>query len=600
MIFRIRRLFDDFPIENKNAIEQVKTILRSTFSSVPEDEIGNIEEQLSNPLSHRLRYFIHVAEDHTRRVKGFSILAHAPDLKFCYLDYISTDPALTSSGIGGAIYGTLRDECRALGVIGIFMECLPDDEQLCPGMLKENSARLKFYERYGARPVINTEYETPLKPEDICPPYLVFDDLGQGKPLKKRAARNIVRAILERKYGNRCPAGYVERVVNSFNDEPVALRPPQYIKKPTLFSEKEYVGGPIAMVVNDQHLIHHVHERGYVESPVRISAILTQLETTDLFTRLKTIHFSIDRIKAVHDSQFINYLSKVCTMLPAGKSVYPYVFPIRNSTRPPKELPVRAGYYCIDTFTPLNKNAFLAARGAADCALTAAKSILDGGYDLAYALVRPPGHHAERRSFGGFCYFNSTAAAAQYLSHFGRVAVLDIDYHHGNGTQDIFYARSDVLTLSIHGHPRFAYPYFSGFSEEIGEGSGLGFNHNLPLPENGITGAKYLQSLKKCLLRIKKFHPRFLIIALGLDTAKGDPTGTWSLINKDFYENGRHIGRLGLSTLVVQEGGYKIRSLGSNARHFFQGLTQGNFEAVEMESKDLNSRIRQKTSRIAP
>ena len=151
------------------------------------------------------------------------------------------------------------------------------------------------------------------------------------------------------------------------------------------------------------------------------------------------------------------------------KSIYPYVFPTRNPARPPNDETVLAGYYCIDTFTPLNQNAYLAARSAVDCALTAAEKVLEGT-DLAYALVRPPGHHAETRTFGGFCYFNNGAIAANLLSRYGRVAILDIDYHHGNGQQEIFYNRADVLTVSIHGHPSFAYPYFSGFRDETGIG----------------------------------------------------------------------------------------------------------------------------------
>src|SRR5690606_16740289 len=138
--------------------------------------------------------------------------------------------------------------------------------------------------------------------------------------------------------------------------------------------------------------------------------------------------------------------------------------------------------------------------------------LLDGRR-LAYALVRPPGHHAERRAFGGFCYFNSAAVAAHYLSAQGRVAVLDIDYHHGNGTQDIFYARSDVLTVSIHGHPRFTYPYFSGFDDERGTGPGVGFNVHLPLPE-GIEGAAYRDSLARAHARLEKFAPASVIISL--------------------------------------------------------------------------------------
>lgn len=191
---------------------------------------------------------------------------------------------------------------------------------------------------------------------------------------------------------------------------------------------------------------------------------------------------------------------------------------------------------------------------------------------MAYALLRPPGHHAEHQAFGGFCYFNNNAIAAQYLSQYGRVAILDIDYHHGNGQQDIFYRRADVLTVSIHGHPKFAYPYFSGFEDEKGEGEGEGFNWNLPLPE-AVDGPQYAPALEKALLRIEAFKPQFLIVALGLDTAKGDPTGTWSLRQKDFETNGRMIGELNLPTLVVQEGGYRNRTLGPNAMGFFKGLT---------------------------
>jgi acetoin utilization deacetylase AcuC-like enzyme/ribosomal protein S18 acetylase RimI-like enzyme len=234
---------------------------------------------------------------------------------------------------------------------------------------------------------------------------------------------------------------------------------------------------------------------------------------------------------------------------------------------------VLAGYYCIDTFTPINANAYPAARRSVDCALTAAREILDGRR-IAYALIRPPGHHAERRAFGGFCYFNNNAIAAQYLCAHGKVAILDIDYHHGNGGQDIFYRRSDVLTVSIHGHPRFAYPYFCGFEEERGDGEGEGFNLNIPLQE-AVDGNRYRKALSLAIHRIVEFNPQFLVVGLGLDPAKGDPTGTWSLRKKDFKENGRMIGAIGLPTVVIQEGGYRTQTLGRNVLEFFQGLVEG-------------------------
>ncbi|MEZ5000182.1 MAG: histone deacetylase family protein [Bacteroidales bacterium] len=181
------------------------------------------------------------------------------------------------------------------------------------------------------------------------------------------------------------------------------------------------------------------------------------------------------------------------------------------------------------------------------------------------------GHHAETPVFGGFCYFNSNAIAANYLSKFGKVAILDIDYHHGNGQQEIFYERNDVLTISIHGHPSFAYPYFSGYADEKGSGPGYGYNVNYPLKEK-ISGEEYRATLARALSKIRKYSPDYLVIALGLDTSKNDPTGTWSLLAKDFEENGKMIASLGLPILVVQEGGYRNRVLGINARHFFNGI----------------------------
>jgi len=577
-MFRIRRIYDNVLPRNKTAIAQVQAILASQFSAIRPDEIAKLPDKLTDPMKHRFRSILFVAEDQNNLIKGLAFIFHEPTLRFCYLDFISTATKMTGRGIGGAIYDRIRHEARSLQAIGLFFESLPDNPLLCPDpqMRKENANRLKFYERFGARPITNTAYETPVNPGDDNPPYLLFDDLGQQLPLPLSQAQKIVRAILERKYGDLCPPPYIDMVVRSFRDDPVRLRENKYIRgeaQPTAPPAVVPADKRIHLIINDKHDIHHVRERGYVESPVRIKTILKEILSTGLFEVLPVRHFSDRHIKAVHDHRFVDYLKRMCMAVEPDRSVYPYVFPIRNAARPPKELPIRAGYYCIDTFTPLNRNAFLAAKRAVDCVLTAAGSILDG-QRLVYALVRPPGHHAERRSFGGFCYFNSNAIVAHYLSGFGKVAILDVDYHHGNGQQDIFYNRADVLTISIHGHPQFAYPYFSGFKDEAGMDGGKGFNFNFPLPEN-VNGSKYREVLAKALKLIKRFQPDFLVVALGLDTATGDPTGTWNLRAKDFQENGRLIGELHLPVLVVQEGGYNHRNLGINARHFFRGLWSG-------------------------
>lgn len=580
-MLKIRRVYDDVLPINREMLRQVQQIMRTRFSDVPQAEIDQIAEKLRNPFKQRFRTILLVAETLRRRVLGFAMVLHEPEIGFCYLDWIALATGTTGGGLGGALYDRVRAEAAAMDAKGLFFECLPDDARNCPdaALLKENRARLRFYERYGARPVINTGYETAVKAGDTCMPHLVYDGLERYPAPNRAFVRKVVRAVLERKYADYCPPDYVDRVVASFQDDPVRLRPHRYVKPAAVRSAVDGRSTEqVALVVNDKHDIHHVHERGYVEAPVRVSSILAALEPSGLFTTSRPRAFGDKHLTVVHDADLVSYLRRACEEIPEGKSLYPYIFPIRNKTRPPKEPSVLSGYYCIDTFTPINRNAYPAARRGVDCALTAAAEIL-AGRRIAYALVRPPGHHAERRAFGGFCYFNNNAVAAHYLSAHGRVAILDIDYHHGNGQQDIFYRRADVLTISIHGHPKFAYPYFTGFEDERGEGEGEGFNWNLPLPE-ALDGAAYAKALARAIERIQAFKPTFLVVALGLDTAKGDPTGSWQLQAGDFEANGRMIGELGLPTLVVQEGGYRTRALGTSAMRFFKGLVTANTRAV--------------------
>jgi acetoin utilization deacetylase AcuC-like enzyme/GNAT superfamily N-acetyltransferase len=580
-MLRIRKVADATTAVNRAAIEAAQKIMREQFSAMPDADIAKLPEQLANPLKHKFVSRLFVAETTRDQTLGVALLLHAPDLDFCYLEIISAAAGRTGRGIGATLYERVREEAGALGAQGLYFESLPDDPELSlnPEIRAGNAARLSFYERYGARPIANTAYETPIRPGTTDPPYLVLDPLGSKTLPGSERVRKVVRAILERKYG--APPDYIRMVLDSIKDDPIRLREKRYTRATAAQKGVVRAGSEprIALVLNDDHTIHHVQDRGYVEAPVRIRSILSELDASGLFEKIPAKRYSERHIRAVHDGRLVDYIRKACLMAGPRKSIYPYVFPTRNPARPPKDETVLAGYYCIDTFTPLNQNAYLAARSAVDCALTAAERVL--GSDLAYALVRPPGHHAETRNFGGFCYFNNGAIAANLLSRYGKVAVLDIDYHHGNGQQEIFYTRADVLTVSIHGHPSIAYPYFTGFRDETGTGAGAGFNLNIPLPEH-ITPEQHRNAVAEGLRRIRRFGPAFLVVCAGFDTARGDPTGTWPNRARDFEQLGRMIGEQGYSTLVVQEGGYRVRTLGANVRSFFNGLVTGQSSSRQM------------------
>ncbi|MGB6924264.1 MAG: GNAT family N-acetyltransferase, partial [Methyloceanibacter sp.] len=228
-MLRIRKVADATTAPNRAAIEAAQKIMREQFPLIPDADIAKMSDQLSNPLKHRFVSRLFVAENARDQTLGVALLLYAPDIGFSYLEIISTALGRTGRGIGATLYERVREEARALGT-QIYFECLPDDPALSPNqeIRASNASRLKFYERYGARPIANTAYETPVQPGQTDPPYLVLDPLGSTDLPSRDAVRKIVRAILERKYG--LPETYVKMVVDSIKDDPVRLREPRYTK----------------------------------------------------------------------------------------------------------------------------------------------------------------------------------------------------------------------------------------------------------------------------------------------------------------------------------------------------------------------------------
>jgi len=573
-VIRIHRLYSTFLPSDAERVEQVKSLFRASFPGVP-GYADKIADQLNYPFKYGYHAVLLVSESELGRVSGFALMFLLPEINSALLDFIAVDQQGRGRGVGTYLYEAVREHLCSRGSRGLYYEVDPDDPDLIADaeVLKANCRRLAFYERYGAVPIAGTEYETPI--DESPAPHLVFDPLNRTTPLGRAEARDAVRLILKRKYSQIVPPDYIERVVESFVDDPVKLRALRYTPEKTrpIPVRKGRVQKAFSMVCSEAHAVHHVHDQGYVERPARVGALREALTPLGLFEVVPARHHGEEFVRSVHASDFVSYLRNVCLRLESKRPVYPYVFPIRRPEKRPRELAVRAGYYCIDTFTPLDRNAYQAARGAVDVALTAAEELLRGRY-VAYALCRPPGHHAEHRVFGGFCYFNNAAIAAHHLSRKGRVAVLDIDYHHGNGTQDIFYKRADVLTVSIHGHPNFAYPYFSGFADEVGEAEGKGYNLNIPLGElTDDTG--YLVALDRALKVISRYKPSCLIVSLGFDILKGDPTGSFPIRTRTMTEIGLRIAALGLPMLFVQEGGYNLRNLKAGSVKLFSGVSDG-------------------------
>ena len=309
------------------------------------------------------------------------------------------------------------------------------------------------------------------------------------------------------------------------------------------------------------------------EQPRRI-AVLTEAAQAAGCTVAPPTDHGMAPLAAVHSPEYLSFLQTIhqrWSRIPgAADEVIPNIHPDRRSAAYPKSAVGQAGFHQADTACPIAAGTWQAAYWSAQTALSAVDAVLAGA-PAAYALCRPPGHHAFADLAGGFCFLNNTAIAAQALLRAGRhPAVLDVDVHHGNGTQGIFYHRRDVLTVSIHADPERFYPFFWGTAQERGAGEGRGCNLNLPLPR-GTDDAAYLAALATALARIAAFGADVLVLALGLDAHVNDPFKGFAVTTPGFARIASAIAALGLPCAIVQEGGYLSPDLGANLTSFLAG-----------------------------
>lgn len=338
----------------------------------------------------------------------------------------------------------------------------------------------------------------------------------------------------------------------------------------------------VATARHRTHVPPYEVERGVVgpafEIPERAETIRRALEDDGGFELVDPTEHGAAPITAVHDAAMLAYLEHAWRDWQAEGAIVPYTFPIAGyregmgAGREPSWPSARIGWWCFDTSTPVVEGTYGAARWAVDVALTAADLLIDGERTV-YGLCRPPGHHAARAMFGGYCYFNNAAIVAEELVRRtgGPVAILDVDYHHGNGTQQIFYARGDVLYVSLHGDPDRAYPYLSGWADERGVGAGEGATFNLPLPA-GCGNGEYVANLDRGLEAIAGFDPAALVVSLGIDTYGRDPICDLALTTEAYHACGSRVAALGVPSVVLQEGGYFVPHLGRNVRSWLRGL----------------------------
>ncbi|MDI4631799.1 histone deacetylase family protein [Pelomonas sp. V22] len=341
-------------------------------------------------------------------------------------------------------------------------------------------------------------------------------------------------------------------------------------------------------VYNQRHAAHaatHEFFRGRLvpafEVPARADYVLQAVQAAQLGEILSPFDHGIAPLERVHAPAYLRFVQGAHAewrSLGGEGDAFPAVWPVRSlrSDVEPASFAARMGLYSMDSGTPLTAGSWEASYWGAQAALTGLDLAL-GDEGSAYVLTRPPGHHAGADFFGGYCFINNAAVAAQAARDRGmaRVAILDVDYHHGNGTQAIFYERSDVFYASVHGDPSTEFPFFLGHADERGAGAGLGFNANYPLSA-GASNEAWFAALEGALAQVAGFAPELLIVSLGVDTYVEDPISHFKLDRPEFAQLGRRIAAFGATkTLFLQEGGYATEAIGHNVVAVLRGFEEG-------------------------
>lgn len=340
---------------------------------------------------------------------------------------------------------------------------------------------------------------------------------------------------------------------------------------------------PVKTIYSENHRLHHTRAElvsgkmvPAFEYPRRAEIVIERIRAVGLGPILEPRALGLEAAKRVHAPRFVDFLEGAWDAWVARQGdetdALAFTWPTRSLRDvEPKTIEGQLGFYSFDAGCGITKGTFTAARSAVEVALTGV-ALLQEGESSAFSLCRPPGHHAAADQMGGYCYLNNAAIAAQALTDAGRrVAILDVDYHHGNGTQQIFYDRADVLFVSLHGTPETEYPFFLGYADEIGAGAGEGTNLNFPLPFGTLWPA-FDEALQTGSRKVKDWGADTLVVSLGLDTYEEDPISKFKLKSEDFLRMGERIAALGLPTLFVFEGGYAVEPLGVNTANVLTGF----------------------------